>query len=220
MNPLRSICLIIGALAAVHTVASTPQPVGRSSRPRLGPAFDKRQSDIDVPPQCTSTCDPVISILEGQSCAPSLCCTTLFQHDYFLCLNCTGTAENATTADFAMAQSLVDALTVVCSKAGFPLPELTFPGQNPNRTLSTLSGSQTSAKQSQITVSVPPSTLPPTSTHSQITITNLPSTTPTNPSATFSFTTLGPTTSTGAAVHHTVTFGMGLLSLVVGWMML
>ncbi|KAJ7499419.1 hypothetical protein FB451DRAFT_1549047 [Mycena latifolia] len=226
MNPLRSLCLILGTLSAVHTVAtsSIPWPAGRSSlRLGLAAALGSRQNDIpNVPPQCTSTCDPVTTILETKSCPPATCCMGLFQSDYFNCLECVGVAENATASDFAQAQALVDGLTVACSIEGFPLPELTLPGQNPNRTLATLSGSQTSMKatQSQITItalSATASSVSPSPTISQKTVTALP----TSDSVPSSTPAPAPTTTTGAAVQHNVRFSTGLLCLIVaGWMML
>jgi len=124
-----------------------------------------------------------------------------------------GLADNATVADFAQAQALVDNFTIECTQHGFPLPELTLPGQNSSRTLAT--ASQTSVKTvSQITVSAASISLLPTPTFSQMTVTSLPPAAP-GPS------TASPTTSTntGAAAHNNAKFGMISLSLMVaGWM--
>ena len=69
---------------------------------------------------------------------------------------------------------LAAALTVACSQEGFSLPELTLPGQNPNRTLSTVSGAHISTRSfSQITLSATPGT-PPAPTISQMTVTSVP----------------------------------------------
>lgn len=48
---------------------------------------------------------------------------------------CVGTALNAT--DYTQAQADLDQLIVSCYDYGYTLQELTLPGQNPSRTLST-----------------------------------------------------------------------------------
>ncbi|KAJ6516385.1 hypothetical protein C8R45DRAFT_242853 [Mycena sanguinolenta] len=216
MTSLRSISLLVWTLSAIRSVSGIPGSVG--SRLRLGVALNRRQ-DLPNAPQCNSTCDPVDDIIATNSCPPSECCMPIFQADYFGCLKCVGEATNATTADWAMAQSDVDALTVACSKEGFSLPELTLPTQNPNRTLATVSvGSQSSSRSlSQITISTLPSSssLAPSNTNPQKTVTALSS----QPSATEPSTASspGPTTSTSAAMPHTSGFGLmiGLLGVVV-----
>ncbi|KAJ7047861.1 hypothetical protein C8F04DRAFT_1060307 [Mycena alexandri] len=206
---LRSIPLILCALSAVHMVVG-------GTRPRLGlaGAHVSRQINIPSPPQCDSSCDPINTIAQ-QSCPITECCTPLFQSGYFDCLKCVGIADNATTADFALAQTDLDDFTIACSKEGFALPELTLPGQNPNRTLATASGVPSSTKSiSQITVSSLPSgilnssSLPATSTISQKTVTSVP----TQSSASSP---PGPTTSTtpNSAVHH-----FGGLSMAMGFL--
>ncbi|KAJ7087296.1 hypothetical protein B0H15DRAFT_306794 [Mycena belliarum] len=149
----------------------------------------------------------------------------LFQGSYFECLKCVGIATNATTADFVQAQSLVDGLTVACSKEGFTLPELTFPGQNPNRTLATVSASQTSVQTtSQITISTlpPPGSSSPTGsptigTISQKTVSELPTTAAQAASSTG---TPAPTTSPNAA-YRQVSLDTRMLGFIVaGWMVL
>ncbi|KAJ7762747.1 hypothetical protein DFH07DRAFT_402933 [Mycena maculata] len=216
MTLLRSICIFLGTLSAVHTAASVP----RSSR-RI--SLNSRQVP-DVPPQCDTTCDPVDDILASGNCSPSQCCTPLFQSGYFGCLECVGMADNATVAEFAQAQGLVDNLTIACSEEGFALPELTLPGQNPNRTLATVPvGSSHSASTfSQITVSAPPSTTSAAPTISQKTITSLPSQ-PAAPSSTSPTGTGAATPTTSTNAGYTVRFDtcQGLPSLMVaGWMVL
>ncbi|KAJ7929112.1 hypothetical protein B0H13DRAFT_2181578 [Mycena leptocephala] len=180
MTPLRFVSLAVWTLSAVHSVTSIPRLAGFS--PRLALALNSRQSGLPaVPPQCVSTCEPVNTILETNSCPPAECCTKSFQSEYFGCLKCVGLAANVTNAEWAQAQTLVDALTVACSIEGFTLPELTLPGQNPNRTLSTVSGSHTSKASaiSQITLTALPSSLAPSTIISQKTVTEVP--TPTSP---------------------------------------
>ncbi|KAJ6567380.1 hypothetical protein DFH09DRAFT_918771 [Mycena vulgaris] len=222
MALVRSICLILGALSAARTVASIPWPAGNRSL-RLGLALVSRQSSIsDVPPQCASSCDPIITILELPSCAPEQCCAGSFQLGYFNCLKCVGLAFNVTAAGFVQPQTLIDGALISCSKEGFPLPELTFPGQNPNRTLATLSGSHSAqSTRSQITISALPSDVLATTSNtiSQKTVTALPTPSAAGPTTA---TTATPTqTSTGAAVSHIARLDMVVLSLMVaGWMML
>ncbi|KAF7331697.1 hypothetical protein MKEN_00049500 [Mycena kentingensis (nom. inval.)] len=117
-----------------------------------------------VPTQCEPTCNPINDILSTGTCQPSLCCTELFQAGYFQCLLCVGQAENATKAEFAQAQNLLDTLTVSCSKLGFPLPELTLPGQNSSRIIPTASGKISASSVSQVTIESLPSTNAPAST--------------------------------------------------------
>jgi len=217
MTPLRFISLAVWTLSAVHSVTSIPRLAGFS--PRLALALNSRQSGLpEVPPQCVSTCDPVNTILETNSCPPAECCTKSFQSEYFGCLKCVGLAANVTNAEWAQPQALVDGLTVACSIEGFTLPELTFPGQNPNRTLSTVSGSHTSKASaiSQITISALPSSLAPSTTISQKTVTEVP--TPTSPSSTGPSTqSPSPPTNTNAAIPPSrgLDIAVGLVAVIV-----
>ncbi|KAK7048335.1 hypothetical protein R3P38DRAFT_2868739 [Favolaschia claudopus] len=189
-------------LFALHLTSVSAVPQYANGPFRLGLAGARnRRADLPNAPQCETTCDPVEDILATMSCPPSQCCTPLFQSSYFNCLKCVGTATNATKADWAVAQADVDGLTIACSVQGFTLPELTLPTQDPNRTLSTASGSR-SASFSQITISSlsVPSGAPPT-TRSQQTVTELSSSSQppvqqstANPPA--------PTTSQSGAVSH------------------
>ncbi|KAJ7265902.1 hypothetical protein B0H12DRAFT_175720 [Mycena haematopus] len=215
MTFLRSISLLVWTLPAIHGVAGIPRIVGSSIHPGL--ALNRRQSSPNAP-QCDSTCVPVETVIQN-SCPPSECCTQIFQEEYFDCLKCEGEASNATMADWAVAQGDVDGLTIACSHEGFPLPELTLPTQNPNRTLATVSsGGQTSSGSflSQITISTLPgsSGLAPSNTIPQQTVTALSS----QPSATQPSTAPpAPTTSPSAAMPRTGGFGLmiGLLGVVV-----
>ncbi|KAF8211627.1 hypothetical protein K438DRAFT_1752325 [Mycena galopus ATCC 62051] len=213
----RSISLLVTTLCVIHSVSSVPRGSSLSS-------LNRRQSGLPNAPQCNSTCAAVDPILEN-SCSPAQCCTTTFLGDYFNCLKCVGEATNAKMADWAMAQADLDDLTVACSKEGFTgLPELTLPTQNPNRTLSTVSGSQSSSHSlSQITIATPSNVPTPSNTHLQNTVTALPSTTsaPTTQQQTASLP--NPTTSTSAAMPHNGGFGLtvGLLGVLVSaWAMI
>ncbi|KAJ7163819.1 hypothetical protein C8R43DRAFT_254633 [Mycena crocata] len=220
MTLSQSVCFMIGALSAVHTVAGVPWPSKSSPRHGLG-VFNSRQAGGNpvVPPQCASTCDPINTILETNTCPPATCCSDLFQSGYFNCLKCVGLAANATVAEFAQAQTLLDGLTVACSKEGFSLPELTLPGQNSSRTLSTVSsGGRVSTTLSQITISALPSltsgTPMPILSQKTVTAPTFESTTSTGPAA--------PTTSTNSndAAKHVVYMTPVLASIIAGWMTL
>ncbi|KAF7301299.1 hypothetical protein MIND_00694900 [Mycena indigotica] len=184
MAPLRlSGPRVIGVLklAAFILPAVTGSAIDRlklsaNQNNELALALSERQNGgvPDVPPQCATVCNPINLILETGTCPPTTCCSPLFESGYFSCLLCVGKADNATSSDFAQAQSLVDNLVVACSRLGFPLPDLTLPGQNSSRIIPTASiGSSTNSK-SQLTVSVLPSTIAST-TRSQVTISNIPS---------------------------------------------
>ncbi|KAJ6627334.1 hypothetical protein B0H10DRAFT_1993977 [Mycena sp. CBHHK59/15] len=101
--------------------------------PRSGRRIQMRELS-NVPAACKADCDPFTPFLQGVSCPIAQCCTTLFEAAYFNCFKCVGTATNA---DFSIAQQYVDVVTTSCFIEGITLPELTFPGQNPNRTLAT-----------------------------------------------------------------------------------
>ncbi|KAJ7067886.1 hypothetical protein C8F01DRAFT_1246445 [Mycena amicta] len=181
MAPLRLASpAVIGVLwVLLPIVSASAADFGITARPRMGLVLSGRQNSgvPEVPPECAATCNPINGILETGTCDPAQCCTPLFESGYFNCLLCVGKADNATTSDFAQAQSLVDNLIVACSKLGFVIPDLTLPGQNSSRIIPTASaGSAGSAlpRSSQIIVTALPSTIA-SSTHSQVTISTLPS---------------------------------------------
>lgn len=129
-----TICLV--ALSVVATlVLSRPSASYLSQSFRaLSTTSYKRQSSGYVPSQCTSTCDPVNNEVNA-GCPITVCCTQSFETSYYKCLMCVGTALNAT--DYTQAQADLDQLIVSCYDYGYTLQELTLPGQNPSRTLST-----------------------------------------------------------------------------------
>ncbi|KAF8211628.1 hypothetical protein K438DRAFT_1807624 [Mycena galopus ATCC 62051] len=206
MTPSRSLSFAFWALwtlSAARSASSIPWPSPRSLL-----ALSRRQSGIPpVPPQCATICDPVNTILETNTCTPSECCTTSFETNYFSCITCVLGAANATNSSYTLAQGSLDTIVVDCAAEGITLPELTLPGQNPNRTLPSLSLSGSLS-------------LPKTNSQ-QITITALPSlSTPAASQQTF---TAPPTSSTGpatpttnAAVHCSGRLGVavGLLSAI------
>lgn len=133
--------------------------------------LERRQSTIPNPPkQCSSSCDPVNTILGRPSgCTPAMCCTTTFEDNYFNCLLCVGQAANF--MDWALPQSYIDSFILQCLAAGHVLPKKAFPGQE-NQTL-TISSTPFMTTNTQTTVTSPPST-----TASQPgTVTNPPGTT-------------------------------------------
>ncbi|OAX36252.1 hypothetical protein K503DRAFT_318690 [Rhizopogon vinicolor AM-OR11-026] len=151
----------------------------------------KRQSS--TPSQCTSTCDVVSSELNA-GCSPTACCTQSFETSYYDCLLCVGTADNAT--DYSQAQTDLDELYTSCYDQGYTLQELTLPGQNPSRTLSTSSPVTTSL------VTATSSSIGVITSLLKTTISTIPSST-INPSGTAngsSTTTSSTSTSTGAAL--------------------
>ncbi|KAJ7667554.1 hypothetical protein DFH06DRAFT_221198 [Mycena polygramma] len=227
MTTLRCMSLVFWALSAVHGVASVPHLAELGSRTVNRRALSPRQSDVPiVPAKCAVTCDPVTDILQSEpTCTPAVCCTTLFQSGYFNCFECLGPSGNVTKADYAQPQVFLDDLTLECAAAGIKLPELTFPGQNPNRTLS-LSGLSTSgfSTLSQSTVSSLPSSLSTPPPISQKTVTAAPSDSSSAPSRAgpSTVTSLPTSTPPNAAMRSTggVEKALGLLSfLVVAWTM-
>ncbi|KAG1739904.1 uncharacterized protein EDB91DRAFT_372965 [Suillus paluster] len=127
-----TICLVMLS-AAAGLVSSRPSASYLTHTFRtLSSASYKRQSS--VPSQCTPVCDPVNAEVNS-GCPITACCTQSFETSYYNCLLCVGTAMNAT--DYTQAQSDLDTLYLSCYDYGYTLQELTLPGQNPSRTLST-----------------------------------------------------------------------------------
>ncbi|KAG2130989.1 uncharacterized protein EDB93DRAFT_1255647 [Suillus bovinus] len=151
-------CLVVLSAAATF-VSSRPSAsyLTQSFRVLLSPSY-KRQSSST--PQCASTCDPVNDEV-NDGCPITTCCTQTFETSYYNCLLCVGVASNAT--DYTQAQGDLDGLYVSCSDYGYSLQELTLPGQNASRSLST-SRIRTSTVVG--TSSSPESVAPPTSVSS------------------------------------------------------
>ncbi|KAG1753231.1 hypothetical protein EDB19DRAFT_817590 [Suillus lakei] len=152
------ICLVVLSAAATLVLSRPSASYLSQSFRMLSTASYRRQSSGYVPSQCTSTCDPVNNEVNA-GCPITVCCAQSFETSYYDCLICVGTALNAT--DYTQAQVDLDQLYVSCYDYGYTLQELTLPGQNPSRTLSTslLVGS---AFTSTITIS-PSSTSPASS---------------------------------------------------------
>ncbi|KAG2114741.1 uncharacterized protein F5147DRAFT_431373 [Suillus discolor] len=159
-----AICLVVLSAAAtfVSSHPSTESHLTRSFRVLSSPSY-KRQSS-NVPPQCTSICDPVNDEVNA-GCPMTTCCTQSFETNYYDCLLCVGTALN--TTDYTQAQTDLDQLYVSCSDYGYSLQELTLPGQDSSRTLLTSSRARTSTdggtSPSPTSVSSPTSMSVPTS---------------------------------------------------------
>ncbi|KAG2038539.1 hypothetical protein BDR03DRAFT_954344 [Suillus americanus] len=198
MMRASAICLSVLSMAVtlVSCRSSASHHLTQSFRALSSPPY-KRQSS--TPSQCTSICDPVQSEVNA-GCPITACCTQSFETSYYNCLLCVGTAYN--TTDYSQAQTDLDQLYVACYDYGYSLQELTFPGQNPSRTLSTSSPVGTSTGTSPTSVSVPTSVSASTSI---IQTTILPSSTlpassgtSTSASGTATSSTSTPTTSSAA----------------------
>ncbi|KAJ7666520.1 hypothetical protein B0H17DRAFT_1210565 [Mycena rosella] len=125
---LRTTAIVLGSLYLVQTVAGGPSSVRRIQ------GLNSRSLPA-IPAACQAGCEPFTPFLAGATCPVTECCTAIFEQGYFKCFSCVGSALKAT--DFSVAQEYVDVLTTSCLSEGFTLPELTFPGQNPGRTLAT-----------------------------------------------------------------------------------
>ncbi|TFK64892.1 hypothetical protein BDN72DRAFT_221500 [Pluteus cervinus] len=92
-----------------------------------------------VPPTCQSACAPVLG--DGSNnpgvnnCPASQCCTAAFAATFESCILCVGT--NAGVTNYTEPQQDLDSFVVQCDQNGFSVPELTLPGQNPDRPLPT-----------------------------------------------------------------------------------
>ncbi|PPQ68358.1 hypothetical protein CVT26_005920 [Gymnopilus dilepis] len=192
----------IALLSIAMTVFGVEQIAAELSIPVRAALLHRRQTGTSsipaVPAGCESTCDPVNTAVAA-GCTPSACCQPSFEMGFFNCFECVGNATHVT--DFSEPQQDVDALVDTCAALGFALPKLTFPGQNPNRTISSVASSKASTAASsstlgiasQITISDPSQTslLSTTSTSQlvQSTVTSPPSDTssansPASPSTT------------------------------------
>lgn len=90
-------------------------------------AVDKRQSPLDVPSACTSTCQSVVNE-SNSGCPQSQCCTNTFITDYYNCLACIG--SNIPSFDYAPEQTALNQLWQACEIAGYSLsPPSALPGQ-------------------------------------------------------------------------------------------
>jgi len=180
--------LVVSGMDTIQPAAAAVL-AGRSPRINLGlvNTFQRRQTP---PPQCATICNPVtnaITSISTSSCSPSVCCTDSFETSFFNCFTCVYAAANLT--DFTEIQSTLDELYNTCAINGTKIPELTFPGQNPNRPLSsvvspisTATTSSTSESITQSTFSPSTSSTPATTTPSQSTVTNVNTPTPTSSS--------------------------------------
>ncbi|KIK48068.1 hypothetical protein CY34DRAFT_798697 [Suillus luteus UH-Slu-Lm8-n1] len=202
-----TICLVVLSTAAT-LVSSRPSAsyLTQSFRALSSPSY-KRQSN-SVPSQCTSTCDPVQTEVNA-GCPITACCTQSFETSYYNCLLCVGTAMNAT--DYTQAQADIDQLYVSCYEYGYSLQELTFPGQNPSRTLSTSSRAGTSTGVGTSSASTSPTpVLSPTSVSAPTSIsktTILPSSASPASSGTASGTT---TSSTSTSTTSSAALGLNV----------
>jgi len=128
--------LMVGGMEAVQpAVAAGVLSAGLTARMRLGLVgvypFQSRQT-----PTCDSRCTPIIGTVASNNCTPSECCSESFENEYFNCFVCVASVVDLT--DYTEPQSNIDLLYDECANLGLRIPVLTFPGQNPNRTLSSV----------------------------------------------------------------------------------
>ncbi|KAI6046514.1 hypothetical protein EDC04DRAFT_2887742 [Pisolithus marmoratus] len=91
-------------------------------------AVDKRQSPLDVPAACSSTCQPVVSETDA-GCPQSQCCTDTFLTEYYNCFKCIG--SNLPYYNYAPSQIALNQLWQACEIAGYSLsPPQALPGQS------------------------------------------------------------------------------------------
>ncbi|KAF9224407.1 hypothetical protein BS17DRAFT_766455 [Gyrodon lividus] len=133
---MRFSTLIISALSTAAGVgAAKVEPllvhwVRAFSDASIGDGFEKRQAMGGVgtvPSQCTSACNPVSNEV-NVGCPVAACCTPSFETAYYNCLECVGTALNAT--DYTTAQDDLNSLYTTCVDMGYYLPQLALPGQS------------------------------------------------------------------------------------------
>ncbi|KAF9004713.1 hypothetical protein BDQ17DRAFT_1424556 [Cyathus striatus] len=126
---------ILTAFQSLHIARAISFGFDRRIDIGLTRMLQSRQSNPDVPAECQSVCDPVNSDI-ANGCTFAACCTSQFETGYFNCFQCVGQSINFT--DFTAPQQLIDGLLEECGQHGFAIPKLTFPGQNPDRSLTTL----------------------------------------------------------------------------------
>ncbi|KAF9458000.1 hypothetical protein BDZ94DRAFT_1325830 [Collybia nuda] len=217
MQPLRVVAIPFLITVAQLTIVGARSLGGQNlSIIRLG----ARQSNPlpVVPAQCKTTCDPVNSLIFSNTCPVSQCCTPSFEMAYFNCIICVGGVANL--EDYSAPQNILDRILSDCATRGRALPKLTFPGQNPDRPLSTLpfSGSATHitslsrSAASNTTTRVNPPITPvgssgSSSSFTQITITSLSVGTDSTPA---------PTTSAPAPTGSTISTSAGTRAIKSG----
>ncbi|KAG2151710.1 hypothetical protein BD769DRAFT_973 [Suillus cothurnatus] len=149
---MRASATYLVVLSMATTLVSSHSSASHLTQALSGPLY-KRQGP--TPSQCTPSCDPVQSEM-NDGCPIAICCTQSFETSYYNCLLCVGTAEN--TTDYTTSQADLDNIYVSCYNSGYPLQELTLPGQNPSRTLPTTSSDITSTTTDTSSASVSAST--------------------------------------------------------------
>ncbi|KAF8716383.1 hypothetical protein AX14_012370, partial [Amanita brunnescens Koide BX004] len=155
-------------------------------------------------PVFSSSSKSLCRVLPQDTCTPQACCTADFEQAYLNCFTCIGTAENIT--DYSQYQSSLDNLTSACLEEGINVPKLTFPGQNPNRSLPTPSSTLASSS----ATGVPGTTMTSTTT---------PGTTILPTTGVVATTTPSPTTVRNIGAKNTGTKFSPLLFLLLGILM-
>ncbi|KAG2064151.1 hypothetical protein BDR04DRAFT_1110539 [Suillus decipiens] len=206
------ICFLVLLLTAT-LVSSRPNTSYLTHSFRALSTLSYKRQSSSTPSQCTSTCDPVNNEVNA-GCPITACCTQSFETGYYDCLLCVGTALNAT--DYTQAQADLDELYVSCYDNGYTLQELTLPGQNPSRTLSTSSPAGTSTTTGTSPVSVLSSTSVSKITVLPSSVSSASSGTSTSANGTATSSTSTPTTSSAALGLSAGESGVWALAAVIG----
>ncbi|KAJ3887304.1 hypothetical protein GG344DRAFT_55930 [Lentinula edodes] len=188
--------------------------------PKGGPLepLNSRQTDPNIPTQCQSICDPIVSLIDT-GCTPQECCTNAFVGNLTICFECVGNITQ--TTNYSLPQSDIDGTFLVqCASEGLNITDTTLPGQNPNRTLTTLAPSSTHVSSSssfhQSTITTISLATP---TFTQNTITSLSSLSTSSSVPTSSTTSVSASTS-GAPTRYGFCWIVTIWSLCVTWALL
>ncbi|KAG2151713.1 hypothetical protein BD769DRAFT_1658147 [Suillus cothurnatus] len=151
---MRASATYLVVLSMATALVSSHSSASHLTQALSGPLYKRQRS---TPSQCTPSCDPVQAEM-NDGCPITACCTQAFGTSFYNCILCVGAADNVT--DYTTVQAYIDNIYVACYDYGYSLQELTFPGQNPSRTLSTTSSDIIST----ITGTTPASVSSPTTT--------------------------------------------------------
>ncbi|KAI6035615.1 hypothetical protein F5J12DRAFT_33425 [Pisolithus orientalis] len=178
-------------------------------------AIDRRQSPVDVPAACTSTCQNVVD--EGNAgCPQSQCCTNTFITEYYNCFSCIG--SNVPSFDYAPEQTALNQLWAACETAGYSLsPPPALPGQT--APTSGVDAASSSGKTTAKAASTSSKSFPTFSTITAPAAASTPTsaTTTASGNATTSATSGAQPTSTGGATREVQVHAREILGLALIW---
>ncbi|KAF8907215.1 hypothetical protein CPB85DRAFT_1436624 [Mucidula mucida] len=169
----------------------------------------RRQND--VPPECQASCAIADPLTDG-TCTADVCCTSDFANSYVECIECVGSNINAT--DYTNFQGIIDSLKVQCDAEGLPIPKLTFPGQDPDRPLSSIvlsSTASSSAASSRSTSAATTSSTRAATTASTRSSTNSETLTASRSSGSASSTASGDDSDAAVGVNFHIVASMGVV---------